>query len=143
MSSHYFRGWRSGLARSTAAAAVVTVINIVFLGVAVPVLDRPTSDGTSDGSEGTLFAGDCKTAKQLSIWLHLAINILATVLLAAGNYTQQVLTAPTRQEIDLAHSQKQWLDIGVSSLHNLRKISWKRVLAWSILALTSVPIHLL
>ncbi|KAH7141569.1 hypothetical protein B0J13DRAFT_637349, partial [Dactylonectria estremocensis] len=134
----YFSGWRSGLARCTAAAGIVTAINIAFLVVAIPRLGM----STSGGSEGALFSGDCKRAKQLSIWLHLAINILATVLLAAGNYTQQVLTAPTRHEIDLAHSQRKWLDIGVSSLHNLRQISGKRVTAWIVLALTSVPIHL-
>ncbi|KAK2468550.1 hypothetical protein H9L39_20196 [Fusarium oxysporum f. sp. albedinis] len=139
MPTRYFSGWRAGLARCTAVASIVTAINITFLLVAIPRL----SISASGSSEGALFSGDCKRAKQLSIWLHLAINILATALLAAGNYTQQVLTAPTRSEINIGHSQERWLDIGVSSLHNLRQISGKRVAAWILLALTSVPIHLL
>jgi hypothetical protein len=139
MPTRYFSGWRAGLARCTAVASIVTAINITFLLVAIPRLDI----SASGSSEGALFSGDCKRAKQLSIWLHLAINILATALLAAGNYTQQVLTAPTRSEINIGHSQEKWLDIGVSSLHNLRQISGKRVAAWILLALTSVPIHLL
>ncbi|KAI3579703.1 hypothetical protein IWW34DRAFT_693993 [Fusarium oxysporum f. sp. albedinis] len=138
MPTRYFSGWRAGLARCTAVASIVTAINITFLLVAIPRL----SISASGSSEGALFSGDCKRAKQLSIWLHLAINILATALLAAGNYTQQVLTAPTRSEINIGHSQERWLDIGVSSLHNLRQISGKRVAAWILLALTSVPIHL-
>ncbi|KAH7120280.1 hypothetical protein B0J13DRAFT_457311 [Dactylonectria estremocensis] len=139
MPSQYLDGWRSGLAWSTSAAALVTIINMAFLCIAIPRVDR----SATGGSEWAFFTGDCKTAKRLSTWLHLAINILATMLLAAGNYTAQVLTAPTRHEIDLAHSQQQWLDVGVSSLHNLRKISGKRVTAWMILVLSSVPIHLL
>ncbi|KAF5019104.1 hypothetical protein F66182_8900 [Fusarium sp. NRRL 66182] len=103
MARQYFRGWRAGLARCTAAAAIVTVANITFLIISVPKMDM----NSYSGSEGALFSGDCKKAKQLSIWLHLAINILATVLFAAGNYTQQVLTAPTRQEIDRAHEKRQ------------------------------------
>ncbi|KAF5009764.1 hypothetical protein FDECE_4037 [Fusarium decemcellulare] len=131
-------GWRSGLAISTIAAALVTTINVVFLIVAFPRLDRP--DG---GSEGAIFDGSCKTAKKMSLWLHLAINVLGTVLLGASNYTQQVLTAPTREEIDIAHSKRQWMDIGVMSLHNLRKISGTRVIGWTLLALSSLPIHML
>jgi len=139
MSPKYFSGWRAGLARCTAVAGIVTAINITFLIVAIPRLET-----SSPGSrEGALFSGDCKRAKRYNIWLHLIINLLASALLAAGNYTQQVLTAPTRNEIDIAHSERKWLDIGVSSLHNLRHISGKRVTAWILLALTSVPIHLL
>ncbi|UPL01746.1 hypothetical protein LCI18_012680 [Fusarium solani-melongenae] len=130
----YFGGWRTGLAISTSAAAFVTLANVIFLGV---VGARVNANG------GALWTGDCKTAKEYSLWLHLAINALATVLLGAGNYTQQVLTGPTRQEIDQAHNKRQWLDIGVSSIHNLTKISIKRVVAWTILALSSLPIHLL
>lgn len=130
----YFGGWRTGLAISTSAAAFVTLANIIFLGV---VGARVNANG------GALWTGDCKTAKEYSLWLHLAINALATVLLGAGNYTQQVLTGPTRQEIDQAHDKRQWLDIGVSSIHNLTKISIKRVAAWTVLALSSLPIHLL
>ncbi|KAF5005905.1 hypothetical protein FDECE_7663 [Fusarium decemcellulare] len=136
-SNKYFTGWRSGLAISTSAAALVTILNIVFMIVVAPKLEM------GDNGEGALYTGDCTTAKIHSIWLHLVINALSTVLLAAGNYTQQVLTGPTRQEIDKAHEKMQWLDIGVSSLHNLTKISWKRVAAWTVLALSSLPIHLL
>ncbi|KAH6879494.1 hypothetical protein B0T10DRAFT_412983 [Thelonectria olida] len=139
MPSQYFSGWRSGLARCTAVAAAVTAVNVVFLVVAIPRLD---TSGYS-GMEGAMFSGGCNEAKQISIWLHLAINILATALLGAGNYMQQVLTAPTRHEIDLAHGKREYLDIGVSSFHNLSRISRKRVVAWVVLAFSSLPIHLL
>lgn len=107
MLKQYFKGWRSGLARATAAAAVVTITNVILLTVAAPRLKRFDpwmAQELKSNPKTALYDGDCATAKQLSIWLHLVINILATVLLAAGNYVQQVPTAPTRHEIDLAHS---------------------------------------
>ncbi|KAM5347623.1 hypothetical protein ACJ41O_007447 [Fusarium nematophilum] len=122
--TQYFSGWRLGLAIAASAAALVTIINFLFLTIVRPRLDM-------------------SAAKQCSIWLHLGINILANVLLGAGNYTQQVLTAPTRQDIDRAHGRMQWLDVGVSSLHNLGTISTRRVAAWTALALSSLAIHLL
>jgi hypothetical protein len=101
------------------------VINITFLIVAIPRIDTTGYQG----SEGALFVGSSKKAKRLSIWLHLAINILATILFIARNSMQQVLTAPTRQEIDRAHNRRQLLDIGVWPFHNLKAISRKRASA--------------
>ena len=142
----FFAGWRAGLARCTGATALVALINILFLSIAAPRLkafDRSWPGGKPIVLDGAIFEGSCEKAKQLSVWIHLAINILSTVLLTSGNYAQQVLTAPTRSEIDSAHAKHSWLDIGVLSYRNLKGISKRRVLAWAILAITSVPIHLL
>jgi hypothetical protein len=35
---------------------------------------------------GTIYSGDCTTAKNLTVFLHLMINILSTILLSASNY---------------------------------------------------------
>lgn len=81
--------------------------------------------------------------KEASRWLHLMVNILSTALLAASNYCMHCLSAPTRQDIDEAHSKRRWLDIGVPSIRNLRSISKARVFLWSLLAISSIPLHLL
>lgn len=141
-----FAGWRAGLARCTGATALVAFLNILFLSIATPNLkafDRKTLDGDPVSVDGALFEGSCEQARRLSSWLHLAINILSTVLLTSGNYAQQVLTAPTRREVDMAHMKQSWLNIGLLSYRNLRGVSKRRVLAWAILAITSIPIHLL
>ncbi|KAI4197238.1 MAG: hypothetical protein LQ350_006069 [Teloschistes chrysophthalmus] len=78
----------------------------------------------------------------MSMWLHLAINILGTALLSASNYCMQCLSAPNRQEVDRAHQRQVALDIGVPSLRNLRHISRKRLLLWILLAISSIPLHL-
>ena len=92
---------------------------------------------------GTIHQGSCKKTRSLSLWLHIVINLLSTTLLGASNYTMQCLTSPTRDEIDKAHARHEWLDIGVPSLRNLRRISWDRIGLWWLLALSSIPLHLL
>ena len=92
---------------------------------------------------GTLIDGDCSKTRKASTWIHLAINVLSTILLSASNYCMQILTAPTRSEIDRAHAQGRWLDIGVPSVRNLKWISTKRVGIWVCLAFSSLPLHLL
>ena len=92
---------------------------------------------------GTLHEGDCKRTATLTFWAHLAINILSTLLLGASNYSMQCLSSPTRSEIDKAHSQGMCLDVGVPSIKNLRRLSTSRVLLWWLLAISSVPLHLL
>ena len=79
--------------------------------------------------------------KRLDLWLHLGINLLSTLLLGASNYTMQCLSAPTRDEIDKAHQQRISLDVGTLSFQNLRRISWRRVILWWLLALSSIPLH--
>ena len=92
---------------------------------------------------GTIQQGNCDQTKKLSLWLHFAINVLSTALLSASNYTMQCLSSPTRQEIDKAHAKKGWLDIGVPSVRNLKGIAWKRIILWWLLAITSLPLHLM
>ncbi|KAG0646007.1 hypothetical protein D0Z07_7768 [Hyphodiscus hymeniophilus] len=55
----------------------------------------------------------------------------------------QVISSPTRKEVDVAHQKGRWLDIGVPSTRNLREISWLRIAMWSVLALSSIPLHLM
>jgi hypothetical protein len=73
----------------------------------------------------------------------LLINALSTILLSASNYTMQCLSAPTRSEVDDAHSTGKWLDIGVPSVRNLGRIARKRVILWWLLGASSLPLHLL
>jgi hypothetical protein len=55
----------------------------------------------------------------------------------------QVISSPTRQEVDSAHRRSKWLDIGIPSLRNLFWIKKIQVFLWAILAVSSIPLHLL
>lgn len=92
---------------------------------------------------GTIQRGSCRKTKNLSLWLHLMINALSTALLSASNHCMQCLSSPTRKEIDKAHASHVWLDIGVPNVRNLRRISWKRIFLWWLLAISSLPLHLM
>ncbi|KAI3537200.1 hypothetical protein CSPX01_10289 [Colletotrichum filicis] len=50
--------------------------------------------------------------------------------------------APTRPEIDDAHARQQWLDVGVASIRNFCNITWKKKIVWVLIAVSSLPLHL-
>ncbi|KAI0965357.1 hypothetical protein F4678DRAFT_476639 [Xylaria arbuscula] len=86
-------------------------------------------------------------ATAINLALHLLINIASTLVsvsrLASSNFFMQVLNAPTRQEIDDAHSKTSWLGIGVASVRNIFHVSSFKTWCWVSLLLSSIPIHLL
>ncbi|KIK55855.1 hypothetical protein GYMLUDRAFT_174976, partial [Collybiopsis luxurians FD-317 M1] len=86
--------------------------------------------------------GDCDTVGHVSIGIHLVINILSTLLLGASNYVIQSLCAPTRSEVEKAHSRGSWLDIGVQSVRNLKHQSRSKRTLWLALFLSSIPLHI-
>ncbi len=96
-----------------------------------------------DHGVAKVFAGDCHQTETLNTWIHLAINALSTILLSGSNYCMQILSAPTRKEIDEAHAKTKWLDIGVPSVRNLRAVATRKVVMWWLLGLSSVPLHLM
>lgn len=129
-------GYRFAILFYALLAAMVLIINITFTIWAIKTFD--IIDGL-----GILQDGNCEETKRLTFWLHLAINILSTALLGASNYSMQCPSSPTRGEIDKAHSKGVWLDIGVPSFANLSRISSIRKTLWWLLALSSIPLHLL
>ena len=150
--SQRFSGWRFGVASTFTLLLTVLFINTIFMIWAIKTY------GTHDGI-GIMFSGSCQKTRSLSTWLHLAINVLGTAMLSGSNYCavstavkknvanerqgMQRLCAPTREELDRAHARKLWVDIGITSFRNLRIISKSRLVVWILLALSSVPIHLL
>ena len=134
--SQRFSGWRGGVAACIAISALVLFLNAVLAIVAAVRWDK--ADGLA-----AAFTGDCGVAARWTTAIHLVINLLSSLLLGASNYCMQRLVAPTRQEIDDAHAQKRWLDIGIPSIRNVSSINARRVVIWTLLALSSVPLHFL
>jgi hypothetical protein len=131
-----FSGWRGGVAIAIACSSFVLLVNIVC------AIVLATSGSPSDGI-ATAYTGDCRVATRWSTGLHLLVNILGSLLLGASNYCMQRLVAPTRVEIDKAHANGKWLDIGIPSVRNLSAISRKRLTLWILLAASSIPLHFL
>jgi hypothetical protein len=121
------------------ASLMVMLVNFTLTIAAATQFRDTIKDGI-----GTAYHGDCNVVDEWSTALHIIINILSSLLLSASNYTMQCLCSPTRNEIDLAHSKGDWLDIGLPSVRNIfGRINGRRILFWWILALSSAPIHLL
>ncbi|OCK80650.1 hypothetical protein K432DRAFT_434615 [Lepidopterella palustris CBS 459.81] len=135
----YEGSWNPGTLGCAIAAGSVLILNTVIV-VWVEARNGFPHLGKRDGKR-TLFYGDCETTKQLNTAVHLLINLFSTILLGASNYCMQCMSAPTRAEVDLAHSQSRWVDIGVPSIKNLKHVSKTRVVLWFLLILSSLPLH--
>ncbi|KAF2021836.1 hypothetical protein BU24DRAFT_417471 [Aaosphaeria arxii CBS 175.79] len=130
-----FSGYRGGLLASIIVSSIVLILNILLVVLSLTAWQPVQNIGTA-------FVGNCKTARNWVIALHLLINLLSSILLGASNYTMQRLVAPTRKEIDAAHARQKWLDIGIPSVKNLSSIHKSRLLLWVLLWISSVPLHL-
>lgn len=129
-------GWRLGVAASIAVASATLILNISVTAWASTMFGLK-------GGIGTIHVGPCAPIKHIGLWIHIAINVLSTLLLGASNYCMQCLCSPTRSEVDKAHSESTWLDIGIQSMRNLGKIKKTRAWLWILLSFSSIPLHLM
>lgn len=135
-------GWRFGASAAAIVAAITMAINL-GVGIWASTLTR-NAGPQSSGILVEVLHGDCKRTATINTWAHLAINVVSTALLAGSNYCMQCLVAPTRDEIERAHKQiGHWLDIGLPSLRNFDFIAERRRVLWILLAISSLPLHLL
>lgn len=132
----YLKGWRFAITGGSISIFIVFILNLSF------TLWTAANKGFVDG-RGILYEGSCDEARNLNILAHLIINLFSTIILGSSNYCMQCLSAPTRAEIDREHAKGGYLDVGISSVRNLRRIGRKRVCLWALLGLSSLPLHLL
>ena len=134
--------WEQFTKRSIVLWFQVSVAFAVLITNIVWVLWTTQIYGTK-GGVGTIFTGSCSFSKSLNTYFHIAINVLSTILLGASNYCMQIISAPSRKDVDVAHASKMWLDIGVPSARNLLKLKWRYRIAWVGLIIVSAVLHLL
>lgn len=135
--------WRTWRSKREIVLRGCSIIAALVLAINVAATVYLKMKWKTTGDLGTIYRGECSKAQQLSSRLHIVINILSTTLLSISNVCMQLLAAPTRQEIDEAHSKFLWLDIGVPSFRNLWHINRKRRVILILLAATSIPLHFL
>ncbi|KAF9886878.1 hypothetical protein FE257_011001 [Aspergillus nanangensis] len=128
-----------GIKYCAIAASIGLFLNIVFAITAFIIgYSNPDRDGFVTVS---LYEGSCSVSKTWSTGLHLAINVLGTAIMSSSSYCAQFLAAPTRNDVDRAHIQGSWLDIGIPSLRNISALGTKKKLLCGVLFLTTIPIH--
>jgi hypothetical protein len=114
----------------------VLVINILFTIAAVGV--SASKYGSLSFGSISLYQGSCSTTQEMKIGLHLLINVLGVTMTATSSYCCAILMAPSRTDVDKAHSKGTWLSIGVSSWRNFRNLRKSSQALWSLLLLTSI-----
>ncbi|PVH88666.1 hypothetical protein DL98DRAFT_580231 [Cadophora sp. DSE1049] len=135
---HRASGWKGTTIGGFSLAISVLAVN---LSVTIWLMRRAQSSAITNSI--SIYEGSCGQSKRLSFWIHLAINILSSLLLGSSNYATQVLCAPTRAEVDEAHGKRQWLDIGLWSFRNLKRVGNGREILCALLLLSSIPLHLI
>lgn len=78
------RSWRLVVFLSFLASLIVLLLNLGFL-------IWVAASNSVQNSRGVLFEGNCDKVQRLNVGIHFLVNVLATVLLGASNYTMVCL----------------------------------------------------
>ncbi|KAI1112993.1 hypothetical protein F5Y14DRAFT_419253 [Nemania sp. NC0429] len=129
-------GWKRA-ARVNCAVLIITSLILVPLSITAASYDNFQTI--------LILGGDCAgmLIPAVNLALHLLINILSTLVLASANFFMQVLNAPSREELDYAHSKGFWFAIGAPSARNILMLPQFKKWCWVALLISSVPIHVL
>jgi hypothetical protein len=125
----FVAGWRAGL-------LIALIINIAVYAWLYNTFH------THQGS-ATIIRGSCTAVQNANTGIHAALNVLSTLVLGASTYAMQGLTAPSRSDVNAAHAKGKWVEIGTSSVRNLFYVRRRNVWIWGVLAVSSLPFHLL
>ena len=129
--------WKKSLWLFALSSGFVFLLNTSFMIWAI-------SNRRVRNNKAVLYEGVCSKTSQANTAIHVLINVLSTLLLGASNYCMQCLSAPSRKEVDAAHKDGKYLDIGVPSLHNIisKYFPTRKKVCWAVLGLSSLPLHL-
>ncbi|KAK3301241.1 uncharacterized protein B0H64DRAFT_471194 [Chaetomium fimeti] len=131
-----WRVWRGGGWRAMVAVIVLVTLAVLITGFVCLVVAISGVD--VEAGRSAVFEGDCGRAAAVDWGLHAVINVFVVVLVGAANYVFQVLSSPTREEVAAAHQRGGWLDIGIPSLRNLKRIEGGRALLAVVVLATAV-----
>ena len=126
-----FTSWRSGLVTCALISLIILCINSVFV---VWTL----KNWEVFGGKALIYEGSCSSVNSRMNGAQVLATFIGSLLLGASSYCMQILSAPTRDEIDHAHAEGEWLDVGVHSVRNLYHLSGRRKILWIGLGASSV-----
>ncbi|KAF3479909.1 uncharacterized protein GIQ15_06885 [Arthroderma uncinatum] len=129
---------RSTMLRIQMAISISVVAVYFAAGLWAVLTYPPDSRGV-----GTFYFGNCASVSVTNSGLHVALNIVSSLFLGAGNYCMQILVAPSRREVDKAHWKGKAMDIGVPSVKNLRHIASVRAVVWIFIGMVAMMLHIL
>ncbi|KAF3030434.1 hypothetical protein E8E15_003579 [Penicillium rubens] len=100
----------------------------------VKLATKAASGGFGWGSSSAvIYEGTCHQASQIATGLHILVNIVVMTLVATSSYCNQVLAAPSRARINVAHAQRVWVSIGSFSFTNVWYTAMWRKTLWLLI----------
>ena len=129
-----FSRWRFGAIVCTVLTTVVLCLDLSF--AIWTLLNRGI-----EGGKHVIYEGKCASVSSRMNYIQIFVTILSNLLHGASNYCMQILSAPTRAQIDAAHAKGMWLDIGRNSVRNVYFMSRKKKVLWMLLGASSVPLQ--
>jgi hypothetical protein len=124
-------GWRGGVAANVLLALLILVASIICLALAA-------AKGHISTNVSSLMEGKSNQVEGISRGILAVVNIFGIILIAGANYVFQILSSPTRAEVDNTHEQRKWLDIGIPSVRNLSLISPTRATLSAVILVLAV-----
>ncbi|PYH94195.1 hypothetical protein BO71DRAFT_430233 [Aspergillus ellipticus CBS 707.79] len=118
------REWESPVRWCAWLNLAILIINIAVIVIMLGIAASKPS-GITFGSI-IVRKGSCSGVKAATTGLHLLINMLSVTLSATSNYCSHILIAPSRKDVDEAHSRRVWVVIGTFSFRNIMKLSMRR-----------------
>ncbi|KAJ6143548.1 hypothetical protein N7471_003001 [Penicillium samsonianum] len=133
--------WITGLLLCALGVALALLVHVILT---VKLAAKAASGGYGWGSSSAvIYQGTCHQANQIATGLHILINIIVLTLTATSSYCNQVLAAPSRARIDIAHAQRVWVSIGSSSFTNVWYAPLWRKTLWLLILGTSLPVQMI
>lgn len=123
------------------ANAAVLLVNIIMTVAAIKTSAShygPVSFGSI-----TTYRGSCDNVSYMKTGFHGLINVLSVILTATSSYCCNILIAPSRPNVDRAHSRRTCVSIGVFSLGNFENTSRVCRLLWILLIGTTFMMQLM
>lgn len=124
------RGWMPSGWRGTLTWTLVLnglLIALLVATIVVVALEHGDAFWTTESTIVT--KSSCRTIRAANQGTHAAAATLGVLLITGALHASQVLAAPSRANLDSAHGDGQWVDIGRGlSIKNLRIVNMARVL---------------
>ncbi|KAL8714240.1 MAG: hypothetical protein Q9220_001969 [cf. Caloplaca sp. 1 TL-2023] len=134
------RSFRTMAALTTLFAFIMSIICFAHLR---QFAHRANKTSTSVGERADRT---CSSMEGSNVVIHLVINIAATMILGMSNTYQQLVTAPSSDELRWMLSKHEDSRVGTNSPFNINHKKTKRLtswLEWLLLISTSLPVHFL
>ncbi|CAG8907840.1 unnamed protein product [Penicillium egyptiacum] len=133
--------WITGLLLCALGVALALLAHVILT---VKLAAKAASAGYGWGSSSAvIYEGTCHQANQIATGLHILVNIIVLTLTATSSYCNQVLAAPSRARIDIAHAQRVWVSIGSSSFTNVWYAPLWRKTLWPLVLGTPLPVQMI